>query len=229
MRPPVENLVGTITGYDERSGIIHIDVRYDDWYTLAKRGYTKCLVQFSDERILSHKQRNSVYALLRAIADWYGWNSEDMKEILKQKFNMRDEIREMGAYLLSLSDAPMALVTIFQRFLVDFIVENNINCDFDIMRFVDDIPAYIYSCLVHKKCAVCGRNADLHHSTHKVGLGRDRDEIDHIGMDVQPLCRIHHNEAHVMGQKSFDEKYHLESVPLDKTLATIYHIKIKKG
>ncbi len=228
MRPSTENLVGTITGYDEQRGLLRVAVAYDDWPTLLKRGYKKCLVQLKDERPLSHKQRNACYALLKAISDWTGMPKEDTKEYFKLKF-LADDIAETGEKIFSLADAPMSLICQFQRFLIDFIISNDVPCEFDILRFVDDMPAYIYTCLAHKKCAVCGRKADLHHSTEKVGMGRDRDQIDHMGMDVQPLCRIHHEENHILGQKSFDEKYHLCSVPLDKTLCVIYGLKIKKG
>ena len=226
MKPSTENLTGYIQSYDEHRGGMNIFVPYDDYVTLIKRKYSKCLVQLKDERPLSHKQRNAVYALLKAISDWSGMDKADTKEYFKLKF-LADDIAETGEKIFSLSDAPMSLICQFQRFIVDFIVSNDVPCDFDILQFVDDVPSYLYACLAHKKCAICGRKADLHHSTEKVGMGRDRDEINHLGMDVQPLCREHHNEAHMLGQTTFDEKYHLCSVPLDKTLCAVYGLKIK--
>ena len=60
-------------------------------------------------------------------------------------------------------------------------------------------------------------------------MGRNRDEIIHEGMEAMPLCRTHHAECHTMGQKEFDEKYHLEGgVPLDRTLCKIYGLKKKQ-
>lgn len=227
MKPATENLVGNIEGYDERRGALLITAPYDDWLTLTKRGYKKCLIQLKDERPLSHKQRNAVYALLKAISDWSGMTKDDTKEYFKLKF-LADDIAETGEKIFSLADAPMSLICQFQRFIIDFIISNDVPCDFDILRFVDDMPAYIYACLAHKKCAICGRKADLHHSTEKVGIGRDRDQIDHLGMNVQPLCREHHEEAHMLGQKTFDEKYHLCSVQLDRSLCVLYGLKFKK-
>lgn len=227
MKPATETLTGVITGYDEKRGGINIFLPYSDWPVLIKRGYSKCLVQLKDERPLSHKQRNACYALLNAIADWSGMDRNETKEYFKLKY-LADDIMETGEKIFSLANAPMSLVCGFQRFIVDFIISNDVPCNFDILQFVDDIPSYLYSCLAHKKCAICGRKADLHHSTEKVGMGRNRDEIDHLGMDVQPLCREHHEESHMLGQKTFDEKYHLCSVPLDKTLCVLYGLKIKK-
>ena len=228
MKPSTETLLGKITDYDERRGGFTVFVPYTDWMTMIKRGYSRCLVQLKDERPLSHKQRNACYALLKAISDWSGMTKEDTKEYFKLKF-LADDIAETGEKIFSLGDAPMSLICQFQRFIVDFIIANDVPCDFDILQFVDDMPSYIYACLAHKKCAICGRKADLHHSTEKVGMGRDRDQIDHLGMDVQPLCRECHEEAHMLGQKTFDEKYHLCSVPLDKSMCVLYGLKFKKN
>lgn len=38
-----------------------------------------------------------------------------------------------------------------------------------------------------RKCAVCGRRAELHH-VDRVGMGRDRREICHIGMQALPCA-----------------------------------------
>ena len=70
MKPALDVVEGRIVAYDERSGLATIQAHYDDWYTMTKRGYTKCLVQLIDSRPLSEKQRKMCYALLREIADF---------------------------------------------------------------------------------------------------------------------------------------------------------------
>lgn len=117
----------------------------------------------------------------------------------------------------------MSLVCAFQRFLVDFIISYDIPCSFPLLDFVDDISSYIYSCMINKKCCVCGRKADLHHHD-RVQSGRDRNEIDHEGMLAEPLCREHHTECHIVGQQTFDEKYHIEPIKIDKTLMKIWSL-----
>jgi hypothetical protein len=89
---------------------------------------------------------------------------------------------------------------------------------------VDDIADYVYSCLVNKKCCVCGLHTELHH-VDRVGMGRDRTEILHEGMRALPLCREHHREAHDMGEDAFQARYHLsDGIELDKTLCRIYKL-----
>jgi hypothetical protein len=190
---------------------------------MCKREFKECLVQPIDSRGLSDKQRRACYALIGAVSDYSGDSKDSTKELLKLRF-LASEIETLGEDIFSLSNAPMSLVCEFQRFIVRFIIENDIPCDFPLLEFVDDIADYVYSCLVNKKCCVCGLHADLHH-VDRVGMGRDRTEILHEGMRALPLCREHHMEAHNMGEDAFQARYHLsDGIELDKTLCRIYKL-----
>lgn len=227
MKTPVDVVKGKVVDIDE-NGEVTIKVRYDDWVTFIKRGYKDCLVQMIDSRPLSDKQRKACYALLREIADYAGMGTDSTKEYMKLKF-LADDFGETADKIFSLSNAPMSLVCAFQRYLVRFILDWDIPCSFSLLNFVDDIQDYIYSCLVNKKCAVCGKPADLHHIDH-VGMGRDREEIIHEGMEAMSLCRTHHTECHQIGQQSFNDKYHFgKGIELDKTLCRIYGVKARRS
>ena len=227
MKAPNETVKGRIVGYDERTGELLIRARYDDWVTMTKREFKECLVQPIDSRPLSDKQRRACYALLREISDYTGMSQEQTKELMKIKF-LAEELQETADRIFSLSNAPMSLVCAFQRFRVRFILDWDIPCGFPLLNFVDDINDYVYSCLVNKKCCVCGARADLHHVDH-VGMGRNRNEIIHEGMKALPLCREHHTEVHAIGQDSFQQKYHLnDGIEVDRTIAKIYKLKTRK-
>ena len=227
MKTPVDTVKGRIVGYDERTQELLIRAHYDDWYTMTKREYKECLVQPLDARPLSDRQRKMCYALLREISDYTGQDVHSAKEYLKLRF-LADDFGETADRIFSLSNAPMSLVCAFQRYLVRFIVEYDIPCRVPLLEYVDDVPDYIYACLISKKCCITGRPADLHH-IDRVGMGRDRDDIIHEGMEVLPLCREMHQEAHTMGDREFFEKYHLPGgVVMDKTLCRIYKVKAKR-
>lgn len=227
MKTPVDTVRGRIVGYDERTQELLIRAHYDDWYTMTKRGYKECLVQPLDARPLSDRQRKMCYALLREISDYTGQDVHSAKEYLKLRF-LADDFGETADRIFSLSNAPMSLVCAFQRYLVRFIVEYDIPCRVSLLEYVDDVQDYIYACLIAKKCCITGRPADLHH-IDRVGMGRDRDDIIHEGMEVLPLCREMHQEAHTMSDQEFFEKYHLPGgVVMDKTLCRIYKVKAHK-
>ncbi len=190
------------------------------------RQYKECYVDFIDSRPLSDKQRRMCYALIHAIAEWSGNSTEDIKQAFKMEF-WAEHIDTLADKIFSLANAPMSLVAEFQRFLINFILENDIPLSFPLRDYVDDIEHYTYMCLIHKKCAVCGKKADLHHCDGStVGMGNDRTQVTHLGREVISLCREHHTEIHTTGQTDFMSKYHLNGgIKADKTILKIYGLR----
>ena len=200
-----------------------------DIFRFIKQEYKECYLDYIDSRNLSDKQRRFCYSLINAIAEWSGSSTQDIKEAFKLEF-WADKVDTLADKIFSLSNAPMSLVAEFQKFLIVFILENDVPTKFPLIDYVDDIDHYVYMCLIHKKCAICGKKADLHHLEGSVvGMGNDRSDIDHLGKEAISLCRNHHTECHTIGQKSFFEKYHLNGgVKIDKTICKIYNLKHKK-
>jgi hypothetical protein len=190
------------------------------------QGIKECYVDYIDSRPLSDKQRKMCYALINAIAEWSGSSPQDIKEAFKLEF-WADKVDTLADKIFSLSNAPMSLVAEFQKFLIVFVLENDVPTKFPLIDYVDDIDHYVYMCLIHKKCAICGKKAELHH-IDTIGLGNDRTQINHIGKEAISLCREHHKEFHDIGKASFFEKYHLNGgVKIDKTICKIYGLKGK--
>lgn len=231
MSNPIERIKGEIVDYNEHGEMI-IKAQYDNTAMLLKRQYKYVEIQLIDNRPLSDKQRNMCWALIGAIADWQGQSrSETQKDLVNEARKLDfliNEINENADALFSLSNAPMSLIYAYQKYLVHFVIANDIPTKKALLEYVDDINDYVYQCLIHKKCAVCGKFADLHH-IDTVGMGRNREEIIHEGMEVISLCRQHHTEAHTLGNGTFLEKYHFNGgIELDKTLCKIYKIKRRK-
>lgn len=181
-------------------------------------------VDMIDSRPLSDKQRRMCYALVNAIADWSGSGSEEVKEAFKLDF-WAERVDALSDKIFSLSNAPMSLVAEFQRFLVAFILTHDVPTKRPLREYVDDIESYTYLCLARRKCAVCGRRAELHH-IDAIGMGNDRAEVQHEGREVMSLCREHHTELHTVGKAEFMAKYHLDGgVPCDKTIMKIYGLR----
>ena len=184
----------------------------------------ECYVEYIDGRRLSDKQRRMCYALIREIADWSGDTQEGTKTALKLEF-WQAHIESIGDKIFSLSNAPMSLVAEFQKYLIDFIISNDVPTNVPLYEYVDDIKNYVYMCLIHKKCAICGKRADLHH-VDTIGMGNNRQEVAHLGREAISLCREHHNEIHTRGYDEFMNLYHLEGgIEIDKTLLKIYGLK----
>ena len=182
----------------------------------------------NDTRQITSNQRRMVWALIGYIAEWQGESkASTMKTMVNEamKYDFLSLAGEDIGEPFSLSNAPMSLVREYQKFLIDFIVENDIQTDRPLYEYVDDNDRYIYSCLAKQRCCVCGKKSDLHHCNidgSRVGMGRDRRTIIHEGLSVLPLCREHHNEIHTMPENEFFEKYHISPIKLDKNLCRRY-------
>lgn len=195
-----------------------------DTYILTHRKVKEAYIDYIDSRPLSDKQRRMCYALINAIAEWSGETTEGTKTALKLEF-WQNHIDTLADKIFSLSNAPMSLVAEFQRYLVRFIIDNDVPLKFPLLNYVDDIKDYTYSCLIYKKCVICGKHADLHH-IDAIGMGNDRNDVQHIGREVMSLCREHHTEIHLLGKSEFMEKYHLDGgIIADKTICRIYGFK----
>ncbi len=193
-------------------------------HQVLHRQVKECYIDLIDSRPLSDKQRKCCYALINAIAEWSGSSTEEIKEAFKLEF-WAEKVDTLADKIFSLANAPMSLIAEFQKFLVNFIITNDVPVKRPLLEYVDDIAHYTYMCLIHKKCVICGKKADLHH-IDTIGMGNNRNEVEHLGREVMSLCREHHTEMHTIGNKDFKDKYHLDGgVVADKTILKIYGLK----
>ena len=179
-------------------------------------------VELVDKRHISADQRKKAYVLISYIAAWWGYTPlEAMKEMLKLMFvGEADTLRRS----FSLSDCDMTTARLFITYLIDFCILHGVDVGEPLYQLSEDIPRYVWACLMNKRCAVCGRKAELHH-VDAVGMGRNRKEICHIGMRALPLCREHHTEIHAVGREDFLKRYFLEPVRIDERIAKVYRLK----
>ena len=183
-------------------------------------------VVWHDARARTNEQIRKAWALMTEIAAFQGQDKEDVYREQKLSFSAKN-LEELQGILFGLSTATVSTASAFISMLVEIAIEYGIRFDREpLYKLADDIQKYVYACLVHKKCCVCGQKADLHH-VDAIGMGYNRREKPQLGARVLPLCRMHHMEWHNIGGTAFDEKYHIEPVRLDERLAKTYNISGK--
>ena len=217
----MEVLSGNIV--DFRPDGLMIWLPYQNIERACLREYKEVQVGLPDGRTLSPEQRRKAYALMGEIAEWSGNTPEEVKLTTKRDF-VEQHLQGLQKALFSLSNCDVTTAREFITYLIEFILTFDVPTHVPLGTLCDDIQRYVYACLIHKKCAVCGRKADLHH-VDRVGMGRDRTDICHIGMEALPLCREHHEEAHQHGDAALMEKYHLEAVAIDEKIAKANKLK----
>lgn len=158
-------------------------------------------IRFDDGRHISAEQRKKAYATIGDISDWTGYLPEEMKEILKYQHMMRT-----GDAYFSLSNCSMDTAREFINTILEFALENGIPLSDNAIERTDDIGRYLYYCMLHKKCAICGKDGEIHHED-AIGMGNDRTKVDDSSYKKICLCREHHTLAHSLGVIRFREMY----------------------
>lgn len=173
----------------------------------------------SDGAFITAPQRRHIFATLHDIADWSG---ED-KDTIRQ--NMRDDFcdkTERPTFSLSNTDKETARA--FLTYLIDFCIVWGVPTKQVLYDRTEDIDAYLYACLINKKCALCGRDgAQLHHYD-AIGMGRNRTEICHIGMTGISLCPEHHSVVEQQG-KSYLTDRKLYGIKIDDKIVKTYRLR----
>lgn len=188
-----------------------------------RRGFLKVEIILWDGRRISPEQRRKCYALLGEIAEYTDGirtaeTVDEQKRLLKMEFMLK-RMEATERRMFSLADCDMSTAREFITYLIDFIIANDIPTRVPLIDNCDDIAAYMYACAMHRKCAVCGKPADIHHCEgSRIGAGVDRTKVHQLGREVLPLCRVHHTECHAMPESEFVKKYHLQAVKLDEQL-----------
>lgn len=168
---------------------------------IRRKGLRHAELRFDDGRHISVEQRKKAYATIRDIADWAGYLPEEMKEHLKYEHMIRT-----GDTYFSLSNCSMDTAREFINTILEFSLENGVPLTDDALNRTDDIGRYLYYCIMHRKCAICGRDGEIHHED-AIGMGNNRNRIDDSSYRKICLCREHHTAAHQMGVKRFREMY----------------------
>lgn len=182
------------------------------------------MVLWHDNRTISPEQRRKAWALIGEISAAYGYLSagdrEQLNADMKRQFLIQrmDELTAEAIMRFSLSDCDQTTARLYITYLIDFVIEHDIPTKEMTAELCEDIEAYVYQCVMHKRCCICRKPADLHH-VDRVGMGRNRDDIVHVGMEAITLCRNHHREAHDHGDANLLERYHLVPITITDEIA----------
>lgn len=168
---------------------------------ILRKHIKKAEIRFDDGRHISAEQRKKAYATIGDIADYTGFLPEEQKEKLKFLHRART-----GCEYFSLSNCTMDTAREFINTILEYVIENGIPLSEEAINRTDDIGKYLYFCIMHRKCAVCGRDGEIHH-VDAIGMGNDRRTVDDSNYRKICLCRTHHTIAHQRGMTEFEKMY----------------------
>ena len=200
-----------------------VAVPYGNIDRMLTRQYDEVQIGLPDGRSITPEQRRKAYALMGEIAAYTGYTPEEAKLTLKHEF-VQKHMEALQKDLFSLSDCDITTAREFIGYLIDFCLTFNVPTHQPLADLCDDVERYVYACLMHKRCAVCGHKAELHH-VDRIGMGNDRTRVEHRGRRCLPLCRVHHAEVDQIGDEALCAKYHITPVPIDDRIIQAYRLR----
>ena len=168
---------------------------------ISQKHIKKAEMRFNDGRTISIEQRKKAYATIRDISAYTGYLPEEQKEWLKYLY-----VSKTGNDYISLSTCTMDEAREFINVILEYAIENGVELSESAINRTDDIGRYLYFCIKHRKCAVCGQVGEKHHED-AIGMGNDRKTLDDSNHKKICLCRKHHTIAHQLGIIRFTEMY----------------------
>lgn len=159
-----------------------------------------------DGRHITTEQRRKAYATIRDIAWELGYLPEEAKEWMKLEHMLRT-----GCQYFSLADCSIDMARGYINTLLDVALENGITLTAGGVSRTDDISHYLYKCIKERRCAVCGRDGEIHH-WDAAGMGRGRRTVNDSDNRKICLCRGHHAEAHQIGREAFEARHKVYGV-----------------
>jgi hypothetical protein len=208
-----------IIGYDGKQLLLAPTASIDR--DLLQKQVENVEIRLVDGREITNRQRKKIFAIINDICAWNGDAIEDMRQYQREAF-----CAEYGYPPFSLHDVDRTTAREFIDHLINFCFRHNVPTSDTLLNCCDDVGRYLYMCLEHRKCAICNDPAEVHH-VDRVGMGRDREKIVHVGLKAIALCRKHHNEAHE-DEKDLFERYHVYGIRLDEYLCTCLNLNTKE-
>lgn len=148
------------------------------------------------EEAYSVRQQGLLFGMFNDIAGQTGYSKEEIHAMIKGL-----------AGVVSVGETDKDGMGQLIDTTISFVKEHDITLS---IKTVEQMEAEqrMEVCTFKKVCMLCGQPADEHH-VDRVGMGRDRDEIEYTG-ELLPLCRVHHTELHSTGDSAFRDKYLLD-------------------
>jgi hypothetical protein len=155
------------------------------------------VIKFWDSRRITEVQRKMIYATCKDIADYIGDPKELVRSDLISNFS-----EEVGIDFFSLSDCSLETAREFINYIMEYAIKNDIPLTGRGVDRTYDIDKYLYSCIKHEKCCVCGKQGVIYTVTK--------------GNKIC-LCNKDYEIAKIKGLDEFEKMYKVYSIRIKET------------
>lgn len=174
--------------------------------------YWGILDTYEKEKI-TPDQRRHIYALFQDYVEYTGVPLDAVEAYFKYYFMLEFDLSEFPS--LARNAMSMTIASEFISYLIDYYIQNDIPLRKQQFYLTTDTSRMLYALTMKRICWVTGKpNADIHHAENLVGMGRDRNKINHSKSTFMCLSREAHTEIHQIGLETFCQKYHVKPIKL---------------
>lgn len=203
---------------DETPNLSHIETMY------GKVSGVPVEYEIPDRRKARPRQRRLFFALLSDIHRWSGEPAEWLKEYFYLQYTIKTAGKEISLANDTVSTVSDATELI--NLVIDFIFDYQVPVNDGYPLLPRDESYFQFKCIQHRRCLICGRAADINH-IDEVGMGRNRNKLDHTKTRLSAFCRVHHTEWHQIGNQTFYRKYRLTNLGVKVNAETLKRIGMK--
>ncbi|MGX7099457.1 putative HNHc nuclease [Globicatella sanguinis] len=156
-------------------------------------------------------QRKHWFALIKDISDYTGEDS--WKVILKMKYLYMMTYDTKKEPSLARNKMKRDDVTKLLQLVIDYCLSNDIPLRKNYLPLMEQ--KQLFAMTMKRICWITHKpNAELCHFEQTVGMGRNRNSIDHTRSKFMTLSHELHMEQHRIGEQSFCEKYNIQPIGL---------------
>lgn len=184
-----------------------------------------------DKQYITPKQRAMIYALCRDIARYTHGTDLTYDEIRRELLSYFAIANDLDSVSMKSSEMSRTTARELIYYVLGYMLYHDIELSEENHKQFLNNEGYVYQLVLKRKCVCCGQQGahihhvggyedefDEHHASSRVGMGNNRQTIEHIGKQILPLCYKHHNEAHSRGDNYLFKQYHIVPVIVDERL-----------
>ena len=157
------------------------------------------------------------------MSDYTGYPLEWVKEMFKAYYS---ELYNVEGLSLAMNHCSITQANQLIELIIEFCFQNDIPFHFKEYYQAVDIARLAFLFIKYRTCFICGKqHSDVDH-VDAVGMGNNRNTINHANRFYYCLCRTHHTERHTIGEIAFENKYHIKPILLNEE--AVKELKIGK-
>lgn len=185
-----------------------------DWREVNAKATGRAVLYIEERDKITDDQRKLLFALWRDYETYTGVPIDAVEAWFKYQYMLHADLDHLPS--VSRSGMTKRLATDFITFTLEYYLNNGIPFMQADWYKGADVARVCYAMLLKRICFGCGKeHADIAH-VEAVGMGRNRNKIDHTKHHAMALCRECHQEQHTSGIKTFISRHHVVPIKLTK-------------